>query len=242
MVATSSLSSVSVKRKQGDIYSHLFFVCPDLACLVLTLNFLAVLKDRALWKELFRHCSAPAWLGEPAAPELPPLGLWVPGEGRLCRDGMSRGCLGSLGCAAHRAPSSALTLLSCCWGMKGIAAGDSSVISRRRAALSAGRAGSSTEGDPRTPSPLLPRTRGTCHLTIPKLSSSESPPEHSPALGTLPAENPRWEAARGGWQPKERCGERCDDKSHWHIQPALTNDFPDTQHIFPACCLFRILS
>lgn len=147
MVGTSSLSSVSVKRKQGDIYSHLFFVCPDLACLVLTLNFLAVLKDRALWKELFRHCSAPAWLGEPAAPELPPLGLWVPGEGRLCRDGMSRGCLGSLGCAAHRAPSSALTLLSCCWGMKGIAAGDSSVISRRRAALSAGRAGSSTEGD-----------------------------------------------------------------------------------------------
>lgn len=30
------------------IYSHLFFVCPDLACLVLTLNFSAVLKDRAM--------------------------------------------------------------------------------------------------------------------------------------------------------------------------------------------------
>lgn len=59
MVGTSSLSSVSVKRKQGDIYSHLFFVCPDLACLVLTLNFLAVLKDRALWKELLIHCCCP---------------------------------------------------------------------------------------------------------------------------------------------------------------------------------------
>lgn len=59
MVGTSFLTSVAVERKQGDVYSHLFFVCPDLACLVLTLNFLAVLKDRALWKELFRHCCCP---------------------------------------------------------------------------------------------------------------------------------------------------------------------------------------
>lgn len=59
MVGASFLSSLVVEGKQGAIYSDLFFVYPDLACLVLTLNFLAMLKDRALWKELFRHCCCP---------------------------------------------------------------------------------------------------------------------------------------------------------------------------------------
>lgn len=48
MVGASFLSSAAVEGKQGAIYSHLFFICPDLACLVLTLYLSAVLKDRAL--------------------------------------------------------------------------------------------------------------------------------------------------------------------------------------------------